>query len=164
LNRRQASGPYSLDLGTSLTKLGRQLDRHDSHLNQWYRAKVRKASAIKKEAVLYFIDYGNEETLPFSRIRQVQHGLLFDGASLSHLGTVPLIVLAEFGGYEVSCLSKRRPCCTLSTMETKRRCHSRGSDHSMPNSSPWLRGLLSLARSRREHWQFAVDGAGQSRS
>ncbi|WWC90066.1 uncharacterized protein L201_004999 [Kwoniella dendrophila CBS 6074] len=37
--------------------------------NQWYRAKVKKASALKKEAVLYFIDYGNEETLPFSRIR-----------------------------------------------------------------------------------------------
>ncbi|WRT67103.1 uncharacterized protein IL334_004069 [Kwoniella shivajii] len=37
--------------------------------NQWYRAKVRKSSVIKKEALLYFIDYGNEETLPFSRIR-----------------------------------------------------------------------------------------------
>ncbi|WVQ78068.1 hypothetical protein IAT38_000149 [Cryptococcus sp. DSM 104549] len=37
--------------------------------NQWYRARVKKASAIKKEAQLYFIDYGNEETLPFSRIR-----------------------------------------------------------------------------------------------
>ncbi|WVR05260.1 hypothetical protein IAU60_002272 [Kwoniella sp. DSM 27419] len=37
--------------------------------NQWYRAKVKRASAIKKEAVLFFIDYGNEETMPFSRIR-----------------------------------------------------------------------------------------------
>ena len=37
--------------------------------NQWYRAKVRKSSALKKEAVLVFIDYGNEETLPFNRIR-----------------------------------------------------------------------------------------------
>jgi staphylococcal nuclease domain-containing protein 1 len=37
--------------------------------NQWYRAKVRKASALKKEAVLVFIDYGNEETLPFTRLR-----------------------------------------------------------------------------------------------
>lgn len=37
--------------------------------NQWYRAKVKKSSAIKKEAVLQFIDYGNEETLPFNRIR-----------------------------------------------------------------------------------------------
>jgi hypothetical protein len=34
-----------------------------------YRAKVKKASALKKEALLYFIDYGNEETLSFSRIR-----------------------------------------------------------------------------------------------
>ncbi|RSH91298.1 hypothetical protein EHS25_009597 [Saitozyma podzolica] len=37
--------------------------------NQWYRAKVKKSSALKKEALLQFIDYGNEETLPFSRIR-----------------------------------------------------------------------------------------------
>lgn len=34
-----------------------------------YRAKIRKSSALKKEALLHFIDYGNEETLPFSRIR-----------------------------------------------------------------------------------------------
>jgi staphylococcal nuclease domain-containing protein 1 len=34
-----------------------------------YRAKVKKSSALKKEASLHFIDYGNEETLPFSRIR-----------------------------------------------------------------------------------------------
>lgn len=37
--------------------------------NQWYRARVKRASGIKKEAHLFFIDYGNEETLPFSRIR-----------------------------------------------------------------------------------------------
>lgn len=37
--------------------------------DQWYRARVKRASGIKKEALLYFIDYGNEETLPFSRIR-----------------------------------------------------------------------------------------------
>jgi staphylococcal nuclease domain-containing protein 1 len=30
---------------------------------------VKKSSALKKEALLQFIDYGNEETLPFSRIR-----------------------------------------------------------------------------------------------
>jgi len=37
--------------------------------NQWYRAKVKKSSAIKKEATVYLMDYGNEETMPFSRIR-----------------------------------------------------------------------------------------------
>lgn len=30
---------------------------------------MKKSSALKKEALLQFIDYGNEETLPFSRIR-----------------------------------------------------------------------------------------------
>ncbi|KIP01963.1 hypothetical protein PHLGIDRAFT_131000 [Phlebiopsis gigantea 11061_1 CR5-6] len=36
---------------------------------QWYRAKVRRASPIKKEAELTFIDYGNQDTVPFSSIR-----------------------------------------------------------------------------------------------
>lgn len=35
----------------------------------WYRAKVRRASAIKKEAEVTFIDYGNQDTIPFSDIR-----------------------------------------------------------------------------------------------
>lgn len=37
--------------------------------NQWYRAKVKRASALKKEVTVYLMDYGNEETMPFSRIR-----------------------------------------------------------------------------------------------
>ncbi len=36
---------------------------------QWYRAKVRRASAIKKEAEVTFIDYGNQDTVAFSNIR-----------------------------------------------------------------------------------------------
>ena len=36
---------------------------------QWYRAKVRKSSAVKKEAQVTFIDYGNEDTISFSDIR-----------------------------------------------------------------------------------------------
>ena len=36
---------------------------------QWYRAKVRRASPIKKEAEVTFIDYGNQDTIPFSSIR-----------------------------------------------------------------------------------------------
>ncbi|WWD01433.1 hypothetical protein V866_008377 [Kwoniella sp. B9012] len=50
-------------------KTGDLVSAKFSEDNQWYRAKVKKASALKKEAQLYFIDYGNEETLPFSRIR-----------------------------------------------------------------------------------------------
>lgn len=37
--------------------------------NQWYRAKVKKASGTKKEATVVLMDYGNEEMMPFSRIR-----------------------------------------------------------------------------------------------
>ncbi|TRM69350.1 hypothetical protein BD626DRAFT_473754 [Schizophyllum amplum] len=35
----------------------------------WYRAKIRRASPIKKEAEVTFIDYGNQDTVTFSAIR-----------------------------------------------------------------------------------------------
>ena len=35
----------------------------------WYRAKVRRASALKKEAEVTFYDYGNQDTVAFSNIR-----------------------------------------------------------------------------------------------
>ncbi|KAF8161178.1 hypothetical protein B0H34DRAFT_781782 [Crassisporium funariophilum] len=35
----------------------------------WYRAKIKRASAIKKEAEVTFIDYGNQDTVAFSNIR-----------------------------------------------------------------------------------------------
>ncbi|THH26712.1 hypothetical protein EUX98_g7479 [Antrodiella citrinella] len=38
---------------------------------QWYRAKVRRASPIKKEAEVTFIDYGNQDTVPFANIRSL---------------------------------------------------------------------------------------------
>lgn len=36
---------------------------------QRYRAKVRRASAIKKEAEVTFIDYGNQDTASYPSIR-----------------------------------------------------------------------------------------------
>ncbi|CAA7259116.1 unnamed protein product [Cyclocybe aegerita] len=35
----------------------------------WYRAKIRRSSPLKKEAEVTFIDYGNQDTIPFSNIR-----------------------------------------------------------------------------------------------
>jgi len=35
----------------------------------WYRAKIRRASPLKKEAEVTFIDYGNQDTVSFSNIR-----------------------------------------------------------------------------------------------
>ncbi|KAI9571098.1 hypothetical protein HD554DRAFT_2239128 [Boletus coccyginus] len=35
----------------------------------WYRAKIRRASPIKKEAEVTFIDYGNQDTIKFSDLR-----------------------------------------------------------------------------------------------
>ncbi|BGP08133.1 hypothetical protein JCM10049v2_003979 [Rhodotorula toruloides] len=37
--------------------------------NAWYRAKVRKSNPAKKQAEVLYIDYGNVEVLPFSRLR-----------------------------------------------------------------------------------------------
>ena len=50
-------------------KTGDLVSAKFSEDNQWYRAKVKRASALKKEAVVQFIDYGNEETIAFSAIR-----------------------------------------------------------------------------------------------
>lgn len=36
---------------------------------QWYRAKVRRTSPLKKEAEVTFIDYGNQDTVSFKDIR-----------------------------------------------------------------------------------------------
>ncbi|KAI0829618.1 transcription factor [Trametes gibbosa] len=36
---------------------------------QWYRARVRRASPVKKEAEVTFIDYGNQDTVGFKDIR-----------------------------------------------------------------------------------------------
>ncbi|KAA1476768.1 transcription factor [Dentipellis sp. KUC8613] len=35
----------------------------------WYRAKIRRASPVKKEAEVTFIDYGNQDTVGFENIR-----------------------------------------------------------------------------------------------
>ncbi|KIY49308.1 transcription factor [Fistulina hepatica ATCC 64428] len=35
----------------------------------WYRAKVRRASPVKREAEVTFIDYGNQDTVSFANIR-----------------------------------------------------------------------------------------------
>ncbi|TYJ56577.1 hypothetical protein B9479_002669 [Cryptococcus floricola] len=50
-------------------KAGELISAKFSEDNQWYRARVKRASAIKKEAQVVLIDYGNEETLPFSQLR-----------------------------------------------------------------------------------------------
>jgi len=39
---------------------------------QWYRAKVRKSSAVKKEAQVTFIDYGNQDTIGFKDIKPLE--------------------------------------------------------------------------------------------
>ncbi|KAI0268661.1 transcription factor [Gloeopeniophorella convolvens] len=35
----------------------------------WYRAKIRRASPVKREAEVTFIDYGNQDTIGFANIR-----------------------------------------------------------------------------------------------
>lgn len=84
LHHRQAASAAPKDFSP---KMGELVSAKFSEDNQWcvasssspaagfsltnrYRAKVKKSSALKKEATLSFIDYGNEEqNVPFSRIR-----------------------------------------------------------------------------------------------
>ncbi|SCZ88438.1 BZ3500_MvSof-1268-A1-R1_Chr2-1g04411 [Microbotryum saponariae] len=35
----------------------------------WYRARIRRANPAKKEAEVLYVDYGNSETIPYSRLR-----------------------------------------------------------------------------------------------
>ncbi|WVO12839.1 hypothetical protein L204_100447 [Cryptococcus depauperatus] len=65
LHHRQASAYTS----PSIPKNGDLVSAKSVEDNRWYRARIKRASAIKKEAQVYLIDYGNEETLSFSRIR-----------------------------------------------------------------------------------------------
>ena len=62
-----------------------------------YRAKVSRASALKKEALLQFIDYGNEETLPFSRIRPLEAKFksLAGQAKSARLRSVAILATSE---------------------------------------------------------------------
>ncbi|KAL7409726.1 transcription factor [Mrakia frigida] len=50
-------------------KAGDIISGQFSEDDRWYRARVKRASALKKECEVVFIDYGNEETLPFTRVR-----------------------------------------------------------------------------------------------
>lgn len=55
-------------------KTGDLVSAQFSEDDQWYRAKVKRASNMRKEAEVRFIDYGNEETAAFSRIRPLDAG------------------------------------------------------------------------------------------
>ncbi|SCV72043.1 BQ2448_4737 [Microbotryum intermedium] len=35
----------------------------------WYRARIRRANPAKKEAEVLYVDYGNSETIPYTRLR-----------------------------------------------------------------------------------------------
>lgn len=66
LHHRQASAAAT----SSFTpKTGDLVSAKFSKDDRWYRARVKRASAIKKEAQVYLIDYGDEDTVPFSKIR-----------------------------------------------------------------------------------------------
>ena len=70
---------------------------------QWYRAKVRRASPIKKEAEVTFIDYGNQDTIGFADIRPLDPKFrsLPGQAHDARLRCVP------------SCLPPSIPCCPV---------------------------------------------------
>ncbi|KAG8899320.1 hypothetical protein FRB99_006782 [Tulasnella sp. 403] len=54
---------------TYAPKTGELISARFSGDNGWYRAKVRRTVTNKKECEVVFIDYGNQETVPFTHIR-----------------------------------------------------------------------------------------------
>lgn len=48
---------------------GQYVSAKFSEDDQWYRAKVKHVDREKKKAEVYYIDYGNTETIDFNRLR-----------------------------------------------------------------------------------------------
>lgn len=70
---------------------------------QWYRAKVKKSSAVKKEAQVTFIDYGNQDTVGFKDIRPLdQRFKSLPGQA--HEARMRLVTLAFMPSKFVACL------------------------------------------------------------
>jgi len=63
---------------------------------QWYRAKVKKSSTVKKEAQVTFIDYGNQDTIGFKDIRPLdqQFRSLPGQAHEARMRLVPLTLVS----------------------------------------------------------------------
>ena len=68
----------------------------------WYRAKIRRASPIKKEAEVTFIDYGNQDTIAFSNIRPLDPKFrsLPGQAHDARLRSVDSFVYRVYAGYQ----------------------------------------------------------------
>ncbi|KAI9688611.1 MAG: hypothetical protein M1820_010231 [Bogoriella megaspora] len=50
-------------------KAGELVSAKFSDDGEWYRAKIRRNDRDKKEAEVFYLDYGNSETLPWSKLR-----------------------------------------------------------------------------------------------
>ena len=55
--------------GLPRVSVGELVSAKFSHDGSWYRAKVIKVSSNKKNAFLVYVDYGNSEELPLTRLR-----------------------------------------------------------------------------------------------
>lgn len=85
-----------------MPKVGELVSAQFSEDNQWYRAKIKRSSNMRKEAEVRFVDYGDEETVPFSRIRplDVKFRSLPPQAAEARLSFVQLIPLDKDYGQE----------------------------------------------------------------
>lgn len=77
----------------------------------WYRAKVRRASPVKKEAEVTFIDYGNQDTVSFSNIRPLdpKFRALPGQAQDARLSFVKLV--GEESEYHAEAIDRFRSLC-----------------------------------------------------
>ncbi|KAF5354669.1 hypothetical protein D9756_005374 [Leucocoprinus leucothites] len=77
----------------------------------WYRAKVRRASPVKKEAEVTFIDYGNQDIISFSNIRPLdpKFRTLPGQAQDARLSFVKLV--GEESEYHAEAIDRFRSLC-----------------------------------------------------
>lgn len=81
-------------------KAGDLISAQFSEDDRWYRARVKRASQLKKECEVVFVDYGNEETVPFTRARpcETKFKALPDQAHDARLAFVKLLKAgSEYG-------------------------------------------------------------------
>lgn len=95
-------------------KTGELVSAQFSQDNVWYRARVLRVNPARKEASITFVDYGNNEIAPFTRIKPLapQFKALAPQAKEASLSFIRL--LGNETEYGVDALERFRDLCEVS--------------------------------------------------
>lgn len=83
--------------------------------NTWYRGRIRRCNPARKEAEVYYMDYGNSEIVPFERIRSLpQNFKSLDGQSKEAVLSFVLLLGSETE-YGAEALERFKDLCEVGT-------------------------------------------------